>query len=249
MTRQTFLRKALGNSTYRVLTQTPRLISFILHPKYEPEAQILPQLVKHGMTCFDIGANYGFYARLLSPLAGRMGKVYSFEPSSITCAGLKLVKRVLGLRNVTVTQCALSEAPGQLTLTIPIKKHGGLGIALAHLGQSLDREGITETVAVKTLDGFLQENNITACDFLKCDVEGAEMLVLKGGTQTIAKFKPIMLLEIDASYLRRNNHTIEQMNELLRGYGYSFHTLENGALKQADGLVDMRNNFLIPSSK
>ncbi len=246
MTRQTLMRKALGDSTYRVLTQSPRLIRFILNPKYEPEVPFLKQFVKEGATCLDIGANYGFYTRALSPLAGNSGAVHSFEPSSITCGFLKLVKRVLGWRNVEIHQCALSDKPGELELTIPIKKHGGLGIALAHLGRSEGEEGISETVAVKTLDQFMDENNITKCDFIKCDVEGAEMLVLLGAEKTIAKYRPAMMFEVVDVFLKRNGHSIAQMNQWIHDHNYTIHTLENGVLIKVDGLVDIRNNFLIP---
>lgn len=244
------LRRRLGNSAYRVVTQTPRLVNFIWRPHYEREAEALPQLVTAGMTCFDIGANYGHYSRLLSPIVGNSGAVYAFEPSAITCRGLRNARFVLRLHNVHVTQCALADAPGALALTIPIKAHGGLGVALAHLsGAGNEQSGVTETVAAKTLDAFVSERRIAACDFVKCDVEGAEFLVLKGGLDTIGRFKPTMLLEIDASYLRRNRHTIGDVENLLREQGYRFYLWSDGALQAADALRDRCNNFAIHRSR
>jgi FkbM family methyltransferase len=226
------LRRHVGNSAYRAVTQTPRLMNFLFRPRYERESGALPQLVTAGMTCFDIGANYGHYSRLLSPIVGESGSIYAFEPSAITCQGLRNARFLLRLRNVHVTQCALA--------------HGGLGVALAHLGEAVDgRPGVAETVAVKTLDGFMRERGVAACDFIKCDVEGAELRVLEGGLDTIGRFKPTMLLEIDASYLQRNHHTIADVETLLRQQDYQFYVWDNGSLQAAQGLADQRNNFAI----
>lgn len=241
-----FLRRRLGNSAYRFVTQTPRLMNFIWRPHYEPEAEALPQLVTAGMTCFDIGANYGHYSRLLSPIVGRSRSVYAFEPSSITCRGLRSACFLLGLRNVHIMQCALADAPGWLTLTIPIKAHGGLGVALAHLGGPADGgPGVTETVAVNALDGFVRERRVAACDFIQSDVEGAELLALKGGLDTIGRFKPALLLEVDASYLRRNYHTIGDLETLLRQQGYGIYVWDDGSLQGVESLQDRRDNFAI----
>jgi FkbM family methyltransferase len=246
---KTLLRRSLGNSFYRAITQTPRVINFIIRPRYESEIHALPLLVREGDVCFDIGANYGHYSRLLSALITNKGAIYAFEPSSITCRGLRNIKRLLCWKNVTVEQCALADVDGELTLTIPIKSHGGLGIALAHLGTSLDRDGISETVAVKTLDGYISEHGIKQCDFIKCDVEGAELLVLMGATNTIEQFKPTMMLEIDASYLRRHEHSIEAIEALLHAQGYAFYIWEDNALKQTTGLQNRHNNFAIHPSR
>jgi FkbM family methyltransferase len=183
-------------------------------------------------------------------MVGETGSIYAFEPSAITCQGLRNARFLLRLRNVHITQCALAEAPGALALTIPVKRHGGLGVALAHLGEAAEgRPGIAETVAVKTLDGFMRERGVAACDFIKCDVEGAELRVLEGGLDTIGRFKPTMLLEIDASYLQRNHHTIADVETLLRQQDYQFYVWGAGSLQAAQGLADQRNNFAIHRSR
>ena len=240
-----YLRRLLGDYKYRAITQTLRIANYILRPRYEPEVAALPLLVGSGDYCFDIGANYGHYSRLLSPLVGTSGHIYACEPSAITSAGLRMAKRLLRLRNVHIHQCALADVPGEMTLTIPIKEHGGLGIALAHLGPSLHREGITEVVRVRTLDEVMASHGIMRCDFIKCDVEGAELLVLRGGVGTIRQFKPTMLLEIDSSYLARHDHTLEEVQSFLRNEGYGFYGWDGAKLIAAAGLHNHSNNFVI----
>lgn len=247
--KKNYMHRVLGDGAYRALTQTMRVGNFILHPHYEPEVAALPQCVKSGNVCFDIGANYGHYSRLMSPLVGEHGSIHAFEPSSMTCRGLRMVSRALGWRNVRINNLALADTPGELTLTIPIKAHGGLGIALAHLGTAIDRPGITETVSVTTLDSYVQERGLNGCDFIKCDVEGAEFMVLKGAVKTLEQYKPTLLLEIDATYLRRNSHSIADLETLLKALGYEFYVWNSNGLEKFDGLQDRRNNLVIHPSR
>lgn len=139
----------------------------------------------------------------------------------------------------------MSDQQGALTLTTPIKEHGGLGIALSHLGVSRDRDGITETVQVRTLDDYVREKNIAACDFIKCDVEGAELLVLRGGRETLAKYHPILLMEIGSDYLSRHNHTVADVEAMLRELSYRrFFLWENNALLEVEGLQNERTQLI-----
>ena len=77
------VRKILGDDRYRRLTQYPRVIRMALRPKPPRETAALPQLIRPGDVAFDIGANYGQYARVLSPLVGPDGTVYDMQSYSI----------------------------------------------------------------------------------------------------------------------------------------------------------------------
>lgn len=103
------IRKILGDDRYCRLTQYPRVISMALRPKPPRETAALPQLIRPGDIAFDVGANYGQYARVLSPLVGPGGRVHCFEPSHITMEGLQLMCRLLRLRNVSLHRVALSD--------------------------------------------------------------------------------------------------------------------------------------------
>lgn len=246
---KTTLRHTLGDNLYRMVTQTPRLLNSLLRPRYDAESAALPQLVAPGATCFDIGANYGQYSRLLSPLVGPHGRVYAFEPSSITCRGLRWVGRLLRWRNVTISQCALSDQPGQFALTIPIKSHGGLGIALAHLGQSIDRDGIQEMVQVQTLDGFMAEHGLTSCDFIKADVEGAELLMLQGARAALQRHRPVLMLEVNAGYLPRHGHNMAQLHAFLEAENYRACLWKNGEFEETKELQHEQNHFFFPRER
>ena len=234
------LRTVLGDNAYRIVSQSPRILRMILNPSYEYETAATATFLKEGSVCFDVGGHYGLFSRFMSPLVGKTGQIYAFEPSSITCGVFKTVKRVCGLRNIHIENCALSDAPGSLTLTIPVKAHGGLGTSLAFLGTG---NGVNETVRVRTLDDFAQEHNLQRCDFIKCDVEGAEFMMLKGALKTITQFKPVLMFEVDAKHLTRNSHTIADIETVLRGLNYTFFLWKDGKFAPINEMLDKENVF------
>src|SRR6266849_349638 len=78
------------------------------------EIRLLRRLVRPGDTILDIGANIGFYSRLLSALAGPSGKVYSFEPDDTNF--IHLLANIRGLFNVEPIKKAVAEQSGSLKL-------------------------------------------------------------------------------------------------------------------------------------
>jgi len=115
----------------------------------------------------------------------------------------------------------LSDAVGRLTLHTPLKRSSALGYGAAHLGAGC-AEGATvdQTVDLSTLDAFVALTSPARLDFIKADVEGWELRALKGGQQTIARFRPALYLEVDDDLLSRAGDTPERLFDWLRGLGY-----------------------------
>lgn len=103
---------------------------------------------------------------------------------------------------------------------MPESSMGKLGNSSFQIGD-IPKESIT--VEMKTIDTLLAENAIPPADLIKIDVEGAEVMVLKGGLTFIAKRRPIMFIEVHSRELAR------ECVELLKGYDYDFFVLETGA--------------------
>lgn len=148
---------------------------------HEPELELLKTAIRPTDVVVDIGANFGSYTVQMSRLAS---KVLSFEPNPDCAAKL----REANLGNVRVHQVALSDHQGVGTLTVPSSKsreestRGTLGVGIT--GRSLK-------VEIKTLDSF----ELTECNFIKIDVEGHELEVLNGARETLARCRPMVLLE------------------------------------------------------
>jgi FkbM family methyltransferase len=153
----------------------------------EPELAMLSKLVPRGGTAVDVGANLGIYAYALAGIADR---VVAFEPNPDYAA---FARRMLCGR-AEVHELALSDQPGRATFTVPLADDG----MVLHLAGSLKgthsqfRNRETHEVEVSTLDAF----GFSDVRFIKVDVEGSEREALEGARATIARWRPILLLEL-----------------------------------------------------
>lgn len=160
----------------------------------EPEAALLPSLIRSGDSVADIGANVGYYTRQLASLVGRDGRVYSFEPLAENFEILETVVRKGHLENVRCFRTALGSQPGLRELVIPNMK-GFTGTYWAHFAHPGD-SGRREPVKVLSLDTLWKKRAIPQLDFIKCDVERAELEVLEGGRDLIRSRHAGWLLEV-----------------------------------------------------
>jgi FkbM family methyltransferase len=152
---------------------------------------------------FDVGAHAGQFSKLFAAMAPR-GRVYAFEPSGYARSVLKPALRWNRVRNVEIVPFGLSDADGASVLHTPIKRRGQLGFGLAHLGEhSAPRATNEQTIRLTTMDGFVAERGLNRLDFIKADVEGWELNVLKGGVGALSVFHPVLFLEVVGSSLAR----------------------------------------------
>lgn len=180
-----------------------------LSGKYEPEkTECLASIVKEGMIAIDVGAHVGYYSLIMAKGVGPSGKVYSFEPRDLNRGFLKKHIRVNGVENVTVFSKCVGDREGKVSFETRT------GTGTGHLSEEGD-----VTVEMTTLDGAIKEGLLQAPDLLKIDVEGAEVQVLRGATETIRNAKPIMVLAVHSEALER------ECREILEPIGYVFEDL------------------------
>lgn len=167
---------------------------------FKPFAPLVPK----DAVVFDVGAHAGQYAKLLARLAPE-GTVYAFEPGRYTRAVLMLSMALNRVLNVRVFPLALGAATSVLELRTPIKKSGSFGFGLAHIGAdgTDTRPQAVERIDVVTIDSFCAFLGIARLDFIKADIEGWELQMLKGGAATLARFRPVLWLEVVESSLAR----------------------------------------------
>jgi len=181
--------------------------------KGEPELRELPRLVAPGSIAVDVGAHFGTYSYPLSRLVGKGGKVIVIEPVEEDARFLRAASRQLRLP-IEIHHCALSSSARVANLHVP-DLHGKQKTALSSL-ESLNAGGGLRAVVVKRLDDVLDDAD-RHVSFIKIDVEGHEIEVLKGAEETIARHKPNLLIECDRG-LRAG--APNDMFELMRDYGY-----------------------------
>jgi FkbM family methyltransferase len=184
---------------------------------HEPPVQkVLQNLVKPGMTVYDVGAYIGFFTLLLSRVTGDSGQVIALEPNPET---YRRLLRNLGLNhreNVQTLKMAAAESSGRELFQTA--KHN---LALeAHLVASASRPEldpaprvVVETVA---LDDLVFGRGFPRPDLMKIDTEESEARVLAGMTRILAECRPAIVCEthsIDASRkvaekLRRHSYAL-----------------------------------------
>jgi FkbM family methyltransferase len=236
-------RQALATAIVLQLARQARYV--------EPEMLGLRHLVKPGNVCFDIGAAAGLYTLELSKLAGPAGQVHSFEP--VPFAHPKLT-RLLGGRssaNVHHHQVALSVEPGQSVMSVPVGRRGPvtgrsfLEVGSAGQGSNAEFQGqIGVDVEVQTLDGVCAAAELTRLDFVKIDVEGAELQVLKGGQASIERFRPALLVEIEDRHTARYRHPGIDVAAWLIERDYVMHIWQGGGWQETDVICTHTRNYL-----
>lgn len=143
-----------------------------------------------GSTCVDIGANTGIYTYWMLKKAGRLGRVIAFEPQPEMIAHLEKFKHSFRAKNLTIQPKGLSGEPGRLTLRRDL---GHLGGASLDRGDDYGNSGVD--IELTTLDEALSSTPPGSVRFIKCDVEGHEHEVFRGGMALLTRDKPRLLVE------------------------------------------------------
>jgi FkbM family methyltransferase len=147
--------------------------------------------VKPGMTALDVGANVGAYSLLLGQWVGSSGAVFAFEPAPAARDGLKRHIQLNALDGVVRTvAAAVGAAPSKARFVL--ESTAGEG-RLATAGEN---GATTVEVPVTTIDEFCAREKLTP-DFIKIDVEGAELDVLRGARQTIHRTRGRLALFVE----------------------------------------------------
>ncbi len=192
---------------------------------YEPEDEaVIFSLLKDGDTIFDIGAHIGWYTLNFAKRYPN-SQVYAFEPVPMTYEVLVSNVNRNAIKNANLFNKGLFADEKNA----PLVYFKG-GSALASMTNLINHEK-TKLVDCKftTLDRFINEQRCSI-DFIKCDVEGAELYVLLGGQQVIAKHQPIIFMEIYEEWCKKNGYEPTDILDLLIQLGYDIFQSKNNSL-------------------
>lgn len=187
--------------------------------RYEIEKQetlFWQNLIENGNYVFDVGANIGYYTLQTAARIGDSGKVFAFEPVSITFKKLTDNISLNKFSNITAVNVAISNSPGEIELFVADEKSTGSSSVAMHVNFSGKKEKVKSIV----LDDFIVEQNIQKLDFIKIDVEGCEPFVIEGLRKSMETLKPIILIEVLDERLNTINSSKEQLYELFNKYNY-----------------------------
>ena len=208
------IKKLLFSEKYTLKKRIERSIAKPL----EPELLLLDQLCDKSKSSIDVGVFRGVYSFKMSEFSNI---VYGFEANPILYQSL--IKNLTKLKtNIKLYNIALSDFEGLAKLKIPIRKKSFFksnfedyyegGLATIEPDNKLNNKSF-DTFDTKTLR--LENFNCTEkISFIKIDVEGHELSVLKGSEKLLKKDKPNLLIEIDKQHSSKVDETFNYLKEL-----------------------------------
>ncbi|MCM1150859.1 MAG: FkbM family methyltransferase [Alistipes sp.] len=203
VSRMFFIFRKLGIGRYAPATE------YVYH---------LPRLVAAGDVCIDLGANLGYYARTLAQLAGPTGQVYAVEP--VAPIRKVLSRNLRGCGNVDIYPFALG------TENKPIRMGNDSARATGYMGTG--QNFVNETGAAVDVEFTAEMRRgselfagLQRLDFVKCDIEGYETIVMEEMRPLLEQFRPRVLIETGGENRPR---ILRLFGEL----GYAAYTLDRG---------------------
>jgi FkbM family methyltransferase len=185
--------------------------------------QIVRRLVKNGDTVVDVGANIGYFSIVAARAAGDGGRVVAFEPVAPVRQSLLANLRLNDITQVTVQSEALSSTSGETTFYLGPEQDTGLG--------SLRALQNSTSIPVRQIRFDDWWDRRTRVALVKIDVEGAELRVLEGMAECLARDQPDIIVEVTDRFLRSLGASAERLTAFLLKFGYNVYAIsDNGPM-------------------
>ena len=206
---------------------------------YEPELRYLWSVLRPGDVAVDVGASFGIYALMAASRVGPTGRVFAFEAAKASYEILCWNAELNGYHWLHPFHVTLSDRRGTATLYHHADPSRN---SLGPIGAS------HEQVCVDTLDAVLGNMDIPGrLAAVKIDVEGGEALVLRGAQQAIARFRPVVIFEINPGAARWLGIKPNAAWTLLEGCGYHFFAVaEDGSIQPLTRMPAAGNVIALP---
>ena len=181
----------------------------------EPMNKIIKEHIPYPRTALDIGCHYGFFTKFL---ASKFNHVHAFDFNNDIHHFFKKNMEKFKIENLTTHSYGIGNRNKNVAINdfFVRKKWSGYG----PLGTHIDPKGKNKKYNIKTLDSL----NIKDVDLIMIDTEGYELFVLKGGIETIKKYKPILVVEF--SYAKQYRPVLTQK------FGYKLQTLRKFIIEE-----------------
>jgi FkbM family methyltransferase len=188
--------------------------------RWEPEVwRSISSGLSDGAVFFDVGAHIGYDSLKAAMTVGERGRVVAFEPNPNTLTQLRSNIDASGARNVIVQPIACTET--ETTLTLFDSTLGGNSGATSLSRENAGPVTRSYTVRGRPIDDVVKELAIERLDVLKADVEGAELIVLRGAAETLKRFHPKLILEVVPRQLENMGTSVNELEALIKSLGYT----------------------------
>jgi FkbM family methyltransferase len=213
----------------------------------EPESyQAFIAALEPASCVLDVGASFGLFT-LGACTHATAGHVYAFEP--VPAAAELLARHVRLNRAGDRVECvcaAVGDREGTCTLYVPPRTAmSSFGRANVLLRPEWGDAAVTAIdVPVTTIDNFCRARRI-APDVIKIDVEGAEVMVLRGARETLARHRPLVFCEIHPTQMEAVGSSLEEFRSVVDDVGY---TASRIGPTRPSGIFNARLTPSLPSS-
>ncbi len=189
----------------------------ILTKKYYPEElEVISKYISKDSICIDIGAHLGYWSVPLSKICSQ-GLVVSFEALPYYSEVLKTALGLLGRPNIKVFNLALADTFE--IVNMKWKSKGKRLTGLTHISTNNDPKSEIESVVAVKLDVF-EKLLASKVSFIKCDVEGFELMVFRGARNILENHRPVIYSELDYNWCKRYNYSPADVIDFLRSIDY-----------------------------
>lgn len=191
------------------------------------DSNMILRLIGPDSCVLDVGANMGWYSILIAKTQPG-ATVHAFEPLPNTYVALLENVALNGVGNVVTHPFGLSSEKKDFSFFF--YPEGSGNASSVNLTGRSDAQEIT--CHVEVMDEIVGALGIARVDFIKCDVEGAELFVFQGGQKILARDKPVVFSEMLRKWSEKFNYHPNQIIELFRGLGYRCFTAEGEQLRE-----------------
>lgn len=210
------------------------------HNEIQLVRKIVALLGGAAVRIFDIGANAGFYSLALSHyFPGITGA--AFEPVPATYAHLLRNFTLNGVTRIVPRNLGLSATPGELVFYTYPSQSGS-----SSMTRNVDSADVQEVrCTVQRLDDYAAAH-LSSVDFIKCDVEGAELFVFQGGAETIQRDHPAIFTEMLRKWCAKFNYHPNDIIAHFHGQGYGCFAVRHGRLDACPAVTPttVETNFI-----
>ncbi len=208
------------------------------------EIQVVRRIVKllggASVSCFDIGANAGFYSLALAHyFPGIQGQ--AFEPVPKTFQVLTRNFAINQMSGIQANNLGLSKEDSELIFYTYPSQSGA-----SSMTRNVEDAACEEVrCKVVRLDDFTNRRNLRV-DFIKCDVEGAELFVFQGGAETLRRDKPVVFSEMLRKWCAKYSYHPNEIIALFKDLGYECYVVTGDRLKSCPTITEqtVETNFL-----
>ncbi len=208
------------------------------HYEEAEKGEILQAMPADGVF-IDIGANIGLFSLFVARLFPR-ARVFAFEPHPRLHRCIQKTAHDAKLSHLEAHQACVSRADGQIQLLINSNDSGG---HTTDASQIRDSEKQSElTVKAAALDRFVKDKNLGRIDVIKIDVQGAEWDVLLGAQESLRRFKPKILVEMDNHRVVNADSQVQSIQKLFSDIGYQVRRVSETQTQSISKMPDIALN-------